>query len=53
MTNQRNLSSDGLRTYRERGSQVYDSLTEGGGECGIDNFRTLCIPCHKKGELYT
>lgn len=23
-------------------------VTEGGGECGLDNFRTLCIPCHKK-----
>jgi 5-methylcytosine-specific restriction protein A len=22
-------------------------VIEGGGECGIDNFRTLCIPCHK------
>jgi 5-methylcytosine-specific restriction enzyme A len=23
-------------------------VIEGGGECGLDNFRTLCIPCHKK-----
>lgn len=23
-------------------------VTEGGGECGTDNLRTLCIPCHKK-----
>jgi 5-methylcytosine-specific restriction endonuclease McrA len=23
-------------------------VVEGGGECGLDNFRTLCIPCHKK-----
>ena len=23
-------------------------VTEGGGECGIDNYRTLCIPCHQK-----
>ncbi len=22
-------------------------VIEGGGECGIDNMRTLCIPCHK------
>jgi 5-methylcytosine-specific restriction protein A len=22
-------------------------VIEGGGECGIDNIRTLCIPCHK------
>lgn len=23
-------------------------VVEGGGECGLDNFRTLCSPCHKK-----
>jgi 5-methylcytosine-specific restriction enzyme A len=23
-------------------------VIEGGGESGLDNFRTLCIPCHKK-----
>jgi 5-methylcytosine-specific restriction protein A len=23
-------------------------VIEGGGECGLDNMRTLCIPCHKK-----
>jgi len=23
-------------------------VIEGGGECDISNFRTLCIPCHKK-----
>lgn len=23
-------------------------VVEGGGETGLDNFRTLCIPCHKK-----
>jgi 5-methylcytosine-specific restriction protein A len=23
-------------------------VTEGGGECGLDNLRTLCIPCHRK-----
>lgn len=21
-------------------------VSEGGGECGLDNLRTLCIPCH-------
>lgn len=24
------------------------SVVEGGGECGLDNYRTLCIPCHKQ-----
>jgi 5-methylcytosine-specific restriction protein A len=23
-------------------------VTEGGGECDLSNYRTLCIPCHKK-----
>jgi 5-methylcytosine-specific restriction endonuclease McrA len=23
-------------------------VCEGGGECGLDNLRTACVPCHKK-----
>jgi 5-methylcytosine-specific restriction protein A len=23
-------------------------VSEGGGECDLDNFRTLCVPCHKR-----
>ncbi len=23
-------------------------VIDGGGECGLDNYRTLCIPCHKR-----
>lgn len=23
-------------------------VIEGGGECGLEGYRTLCIPCHKK-----
>lgn len=23
-------------------------VVEGGGECGIENIRTLCVPCHKQ-----
>lgn len=23
-------------------------VCEGGGLCGLDNLRTLCVPCHKK-----
>jgi 5-methylcytosine-specific restriction protein A len=23
-------------------------VVEGGGECGLENYRTLCIPCHRK-----
>ncbi len=24
------------------------AVSEGGGCCGLDNFQTLCVPCHKK-----
>lgn len=23
-------------------------VVEGGGECGLENYRTLCIPCHRQ-----
>jgi hypothetical protein len=23
------------------------AVAEGGGDCGIQNFQTLCVPCHK------
>lgn len=23
-------------------------VSEGGGECGLENYRTLCIPCHRQ-----
>lgn len=23
-------------------------VVEGGGSCGLDNYRTLCVPCHTK-----
>ena len=23
-------------------------VAAGGGECGLDNLRTLCLPCHKR-----
>src|SRR5205823_4993610 len=28
-------------------------VVEGGGECSLENYRTLCIPCHRQvtGEL--
>ena len=22
-------------------------VVRGGGQCGLDNYRTLCVPCHK------
>lgn len=24
------------------------AVADGGGECGLDNFETACVPCHKK-----
>lgn len=23
-------------------------VVEGGGQCGLENLRTLCVPCHKR-----
>lgn len=23
------------------------AVIEGGGACGLENFQTLCVPCHK------
>ena len=23
-------------------------VVEGGGECGLENYRTLCVPCHRE-----
>lgn len=23
-------------------------VVEGGGQCGLENYRTLCHPCHKR-----
>jgi 5-methylcytosine-specific restriction endonuclease McrA len=49
-----------VRQRLERGERVSKSLkgqgwhmdhivpvAEGGGSCGLDNLRTLCIPCHR------
>lgn len=38
---------------RKWGGGLWDAdhvvrVTDGGGLCGLDNMRTLCIPCHKK-----
>ena len=37
---------------RKFGGGLWDAdhiiqVKDGGGECGLDNLRTLCIPCHK------
>ena len=43
---------DVKRAFRTgRGSQLWEAdhtvaVAEGGGECGAENLRTLCVPCH-------
>lgn len=42
--------SNTWRGYKTRSLWQADHIVpvvEGGGECGIDNFRTLCLPCHQ------
>jgi 5-methylcytosine-specific restriction protein A len=39
--------------YGRAGGDLWDAdhitpVIEGGGECGLENYRTLCIPCHKQ-----
>jgi len=41
-----------IPTGRQEGMRWWDMdhivpVIEGGGSCGLDNLRTLCIPCHK------
>lgn len=41
----------GIPSHREHGPWDADHIVpvvEGGGECGLDNIRTLCCPCHKR-----
>ncbi len=38
---------------KKHGGGLWDAdhikpVKEGGGQCGLENIRTLCIPCHKK-----
>jgi 5-methylcytosine-specific restriction enzyme A len=47
----RRLMAD-LRISRKRAS-LWDAdhivpVCEGGGECGLDNIRTLCLACHRR-----
>lgn len=46
------LSVYGLRTISSRRS-LWDAdhilpVAEGGGQCDLDNLRTLCLPCHRE-----
>ena len=57
------LRAEGWKNIRRRGWGSYAdaieftscweadhilSVADGGGECGIDNYRTLCFVCHKQ-----
>lgn len=54
------LAEAWVKRWRDRGWPIdqYNSrswwdadhiqpVVEGGGGCGLDNYRTLCVPCHK------
>ena len=46
------LSLYGMRTMTSRRS-LWDAdhirpVAEGGGQCDLDNLRTLCLPCHRE-----
>ena len=46
------LSLYGLKTITSRRS-LWDAdhirpVAEGGGQCDLDNLRTLCLPCHRE-----
>ncbi len=46
------LSLYGMKTIRSRRS-LWDAdhirpVAEGGGQCDVDNLRTLCLPCHRE-----
>ena len=46
------LADAGL-TYNDLHRSPWDAdhiveVIEGGGECGLDNYQTLCCPCHKR-----
>jgi 5-methylcytosine-specific restriction protein A len=46
------LSLYGMQTIQSRRS-LWDadhirSVAEGGGQCDLDNLRTLCLPCHRE-----
>lgn len=46
------LSDHGL-TYNDLCRSPWDAdhviaVVERGGECGLDNYQTLCCPCHKR-----
>jgi len=43
----------GIMNFNYQGSTKWEMdhivpVSEGGGGCGLDNLRTLCVPCHKK-----
>jgi 5-methylcytosine-specific restriction enzyme A len=45
------LEAHGWKTHRSSGfwdADHMEAVVDGGGMKGLDNYRTLCIPCHKK-----
>lgn len=43
----------GYPPHRVRGGTLWDAdhivpVAEGGGECGLENMQTVCVPCHRR-----
>jgi 5-methylcytosine-specific restriction endonuclease McrA len=52
LARQQGLDLWGLRSITSRRS-LWDAdhilpVAEGGGQCDLDNIRTLCLPCHRE-----
>ena len=50
---EKNISLKRKIWRRKNGGGLWDAdhiipVKDGGGQCGLDNIRTLCIDCHKK-----
>jgi 5-methylcytosine-specific restriction endonuclease McrA len=48
---QQELKAQGWPTDASRSWWEADHIkpvVEGGGQCGLENLRTLCVPCHKR-----
>lgn len=51
------LAPVGMRNWTAGRSTGWDAdhivpVVEGGGGCGLDNYRTLCHPCHKEATAH-
>lgn len=50
------LIGSGYPPHRVASDSLWDAhhikpVADGGGYCGLDNYETLCLPCHKKIKM--